>query len=92
VVSEETASAEPKTALGRLDKLVYGIEQGIITGALLVMTMTYFLQIVHREMHAEINAFDKLVLKVRGYPTITDAKLVDGVIESSAAAVAAAPA
>ena len=80
-MSTETASAEPRTALGRLDKLVYGIEQGVITGALLVMTMTYFLQIVHREMHAEINAFDKLLLQVQGYATMSAAQAVDGVIE-----------
>jgi TRAP-type C4-dicarboxylate transport system permease small subunit len=82
-VSTETASAEPHTALGRLDRLIYGIEQGIITGALLVMTMTYFLQIVHREMHAEINAFDKLILRMRGYDTISAAQAVDGVIAST---------
>ena len=82
-MSTETASAEPRTALGRLDKLVYGIEQGIITGALLVMTMTYFLQIVHREMHAEINAFDKLVLQLQGYVTISSAQAAEGVIEAT---------
>jgi TRAP-type C4-dicarboxylate transport system permease small subunit len=82
-VISETASAEPKTQLGRLDRLIYGIEQGIITGALLVMTMTYFLQIVHREMHAEINAFDKLILQMRGYATISAAQSSDGVIAST---------
>ncbi|MGB0588945.1 MAG: TRAP transporter small permease [Myxococcota bacterium] len=82
-MTNETASAEPRTALGRLDRLIYGIEQGIITGALLVMTMTYFLQIVHREMHAEINAFDKLILQMRGYATISAAQAVDGVVEST---------
>ena len=80
-MSTESADTEPRTALGRLDKLVYNLEQGVITGALLVMTMTYFLQIVHREMHAEINAFDKLILQLQGYATISAAQAVEGVIE-----------
>jgi len=75
--------AEPRTALGRFDRLVYGLEQGIITGALLVMTMTYFLQIVHREMHAEINAFDKLLLRLQGYATINAAQAVEGLIATT---------
>ena len=74
---------EPRTALGRFDRLVYGLEQGIITGALLVMTMTYFLQIVHREMHAEINAFDKLLLRLQGYATINAAQAVEGLIATT---------
>ena len=56
----------------RIDRRVYGVEQAVITGALLVMTLTYFLQIVHREMQAEVSAFDRLFLEWAGYPTIQE--------------------
>lgn len=82
-MTADTATPEPTTRLGRFDRIVYGLEQGIITGALLVMTMTYFLQIVHREMHAEINAFDKLLLQFQGYATINAAQSVEGVIATT---------
>lgn len=50
-----------------MDRAVYGAERGLITGSLLVMTFTYFLAIVRREMTAEFNAFDRLFLRWRGF-------------------------
>lgn len=73
----------PQGLLARLDRGVYAAEQGIITGSLLMMTLTYFLAIVHREMQSEVNAFDKLFLRLQGYPTIGEAKAVEGVIEAT---------
>lgn len=60
-----TAPSDPSPGQ-RFDGALYAVEQGLITGALLVMTFTYFLQIVHREMHAQINAFDLMFLRWRG--------------------------
>jgi len=63
---------------GRLDGAIYAVERGLITGALLVMTFTYFLQIVHREMHAQLNAFDLMFLRWRGFdPQTASPELVD---------------
>ncbi|MCB9728299.1 MAG: TRAP transporter small permease [Deltaproteobacteria bacterium] len=59
--------------LARLDALTYAVERGLITGALLVMTLTYFLQIVHREMRAQVNAFDRLALRMHGYGSVGEA-------------------
>lgn len=61
------ADAAPATSRADgFDKAVYAIEQGLICGALLVMTFTYFLSIVHREMRASVNAFDVMFLRWRG--------------------------
>ena len=51
----------------RFDQALYAVEQGLITGALLVMTFSYFLQIVHRELNAQLNAFDLMFLRWRGF-------------------------
>lgn len=61
------APERPPSGFERVDRAVYGVERGVITGSLLVMTFTYFLSIVHREMTAHVNAFDRLFLRWRGY-------------------------
>ena len=57
----------------RFDQALYSVEQGLITGALLVMTFSYFLQIVHRELNAQLNAFDLMFLRWRGFDPQTAA-------------------
>ncbi len=81
--SAPAAEAAPAGLLARLDRGINAAEQGVITGSLLVMTLTYFLSIVDREMSAEVNAFDKLFLRLQGYGTIGEAKLVPGLIEAT---------
>jgi TRAP-type C4-dicarboxylate transport system permease small subunit len=68
----ETPAPSPRP-LARLDALTYAIERGLITGALLLMTLTYFLQIVHREMRAQTNAFDRLALRLHGVGSVGEA-------------------
>jgi len=69
------------TAVGRgqrFDQALYAVEQGLITGALLVMTFSYFLQIVHRELNAQLNAFDLMFLRWRGFdPQTASPELID---------------
>ncbi|MEZ4268243.1 MAG: TRAP transporter small permease [Myxococcota bacterium] len=64
---------EAARPLARLDALTYAIERGLITGALLLMTLTYFLQIMHREMRAQVNAFDRLALRMHGFGSVGEA-------------------
>lgn len=66
---------EPQAArpLARLDALTYAVERGLITGALLLMTFTYCLQIAHREMRAQVNAFDRLALRIHGFGSVGEA-------------------
>lgn len=66
----ESQAARP---LARLDALTYAVERGLITGALLLMTFTYFLQIAHREMRAQVNAFDRLALRIHGFGSVGEA-------------------
>lgn len=67
---DEAPAPGPAPPLERLDREIYAVEAGLVTGALLVMAMTYFLQIVHREMIAGINAFDRLLLRWAGHETV----------------------
>lgn len=50
----------------RIDAFAYQLEMGLVVGSLLVMTLTYFLKIVHRQVTAKINNFDELVLTFSG--------------------------
>ena len=62
----------------RFDQALYAAERGLITGALLVMTFSYFLQIVHRELNAQLNAFDLMFLRWRGFdPQTASQELID---------------
>lgn len=74
-------SGEAPVAPGRgqrFDQALYAGEQGLITGALLVMTFSYFLQIVHRELNAQLNAFDLMFLRWRGFdPQTASSELID---------------
>ena len=64
----EDAGASSEVGRGqRFDQALYAVEQGLITGALMVMTFSYFLQIVHRELNAQLNAFDLMFLRWRGF-------------------------
>ena len=81
-MSEDKPETETQTgAARRLDGLVYQLEQGVITGSLLLMTLTYFLQIVHREMQVEVNVFDKWLLRWQGFDSIGAARAVEGTVE-----------
>lgn len=63
----------PKTWLQRFDRWFYDLESGIVSGALIVMSMTYVLKIIDRDMQAATTAFDKFFLKIAGYSKIGDA-------------------
>lgn len=65
-----TGTGRPEGLLARIDGALYRVELGVITGALLAMTVTYFLQIVHRQMRAEVTKFDELFLRFAGYSTL----------------------
>jgi TRAP-type C4-dicarboxylate transport system permease small subunit len=67
--SETEAELPPHTSgmASAIDRFVYGVEKGLVTGSLWVMTFTYFFMIVHRQMSNRINAFDELFLRFYGY-------------------------
>ena len=66
-MSQGEGAATAASVGQRFDQTLYAVEQGLITGALLVMTFSYFLQIVHRELNAQLNAFDLMFLRWRGF-------------------------
>ncbi len=73
-MSDPKGSEAPSLA-ERLDRQVHAVEGGLVTGALLVMALTYFLTIVYREMRAETSAFDRLFLDLFfGFGTVQEAK------------------
>ena len=65
--SEAAPPTPARSWFDRIDGAVYGVEQAIVIGALLVMTVTYVLTVLRNNAVREVNTFDKLLISLSGY-------------------------